>query len=147
MKKWMKILFTILPFLYMVLIWTLSSMPHDTVLRLPSNSVDQFFKESLHVIEFGILHGLFILALLVHGKLTVTTHLVAAVFASFYGFLDEIHQAFVPSRSATVIDAVKDLIGVIAVYLIVQRAYFVNKEGYIGRKMHALESWFTPKSH
>ncbi|TDL32910.1 hypothetical protein E2R51_09610 [Jeotgalibacillus sp. S-D1] len=141
MKKWIKRLCMILPLLYMILIWTLSSMPDDAVVKLPSNSVDRFFKESMHLIEFGILHLLFILALLVNGKLTVATHVVAAVFASFYGFLDEIHQAFVPWRSATVVDAVKDVLGVLVVYLLIQRVYFVKKEGYIGQKMHAFEAW------
>lgn len=141
MKKWMKWVCTVLPLLYMILIWTLSSLPDDAVVKLPSNSVDRFFKETMHLFEFGILHLLFILALLVNGKLTVATHVVAAVFASFYGFLDEIHQAFVPWRSATVIDAVKDVLGVLVVYLLVQRFYFVHKEGTMGRKMHAFEAW------
>lgn len=141
MKKWIKLFLTLLPFLYMILIWTLSSMPHDAVLSLSANSIDQFIKESLHLVEFGILHVLFILALIAHGKLTFTTHVIAAVFAAFYGLLDEIHQAFIPSRSATVIDAVKDLIGVLTVYLVIQRTYFVHQDGFIGRQIQLFESW------
>ncbi|MDG5471204.1 VanZ family protein [Jeotgalibacillus sp. ET6] len=142
MKKWVKIFFTALPFLYMSLIWFLSDRPSDTVLALQNESLDLFIKESLHLVEFGILHFLFIAALLAHGKLTTATHTAAAVFAAFYGLLDEIHQAFVPSRSATVIDAIKDLIGVIIVYVVIQRAYFVQKNGWVAKRLQRFEMWF-----
>ncbi|TFE04100.1 VanZ family protein [Jeotgalibacillus salarius] len=142
MIKWLKLFITALPFMYMILVWVLSSLPHDAVLELPSGSFDRFLKESLHLIEFGILHFLFIAALLVHGKLTVATHTLAAVFAAFYGFVDEIHQAFVPYRSATMIDAVKDVVGVLIVYLVVQRFYFVKKDSILRKLFMRLESYF-----
>ncbi|AJD92317.1 hypothetical protein JMA_30000 [Jeotgalibacillus malaysiensis] len=142
MIKWLKLFITALPFLYMILIWVLSSLPHDAVIELPSGSFDRFLKESLHLIEFGILHFLFIAALLVHGKLNVATHTLAAVFASFYGFVDEIHQAFVPYRSATIIDAVKDIIGVVVVYLLIQRFYFVKKDSFLRNWFVRVEGYF-----
>ncbi|KIL43287.1 VanZ family protein [Jeotgalibacillus campisalis] len=142
MKKWMKSFFTVLPFLYMMLVWFLSSRPSDTVYALRNESLDLFIKESLHLVEFAILHFLFILALLAHGKLTTASHTAAAVIAAFYGLLDEIHQAFVPSRSATLIDAIKDLIGVMIVYILIQRAYFVRKNGWMAKWLQGFESWF-----
>ncbi|WP_227394444.1 VanZ family protein [Jeotgalibacillus aurantiacus] len=142
MKKWLKIIVTALPFLYMILIWILSGLPHNAVVELPNGTVDRFLKESLHLIEFGILHLLFIAALLVHGRLTTATHALAAVFAAFYGFIDEIHQAFVPYRSATAIDAVKDLIGVLLVYMIVQRFYFSKRSNWLRSVFVKIEEWF-----
>ncbi|WP_322420269.1 VanZ family protein [Jeotgalibacillus haloalkalitolerans] len=142
MIKWLKLFITTLPFIYMILIWVLSSLPHDAVIELPSGTFDRFLKESLHLIEFGILHFLFIAALLVHGKLNVATHTLAAVFAAFYGFTDEIHQAFVPYRSATMIDAVKDVIGVLIVYLVVQRFYFVKRDSGLRKLFVRVEGYF-----
>ncbi|PPA69588.1 VanZ family protein [Jeotgalibacillus proteolyticus] len=141
MKRWLKIFVTLLPFLYMILIWALSSLPHDVVFKLQNDLADQFIKESMHVVEFAILHFLFVIALLAHGKLTTTTHLIAAVFAAFYGLLDEIHQAFVPTRSATLIDAIKDLAGVLVVYILIQRAYFIKKNGFLGKRLQSFEKW------
>ncbi|MFB1082120.1 VanZ family protein [Jeotgalibacillus sp. JSM ZJ347] len=143
MIKWLKLFITTLPFIYMILIWVLSSLPHNAVIELPSGSIDRFLKESLHLIEFGILHFLFIAALLVHGKLNVATHTLAAVFAAFYGFTDEIHQAFIPYRSATMIDAVKDVTGVLFVYLVVQRFYFVKKDSGLRRLFVRVERYFA----
>ncbi|WP_022667722.1 VanZ family protein [Desulfospira joergensenii] len=37
--------------------------------------------------------------------------ILALLFASFYGLSDEIHQAFVPSRSASVMDWAADILG------------------------------------
>ncbi|MBM7577927.1 VanZ family protein [Jeotgalibacillus terrae] len=143
MIKWLKLLITALPLMYMILVWVLSSLPHNAVVDLPSGSFDRLLKESLHLIEFGILHFLFILALLIHGKLTVATHTLAAVFAAFYGFVDEIHQAFVPYRSATIIDAVKDIIGVVFVYLAIQRLYFVKRDSRLRKWFVKVERYFA----
>ncbi|NQD68647.1 hypothetical protein HP456_22325, partial [Bacillus haikouensis] len=62
MKLMLKYVLTAAPFLYMMLIWILSSNPDDAVIRFPDNTVDRFIKESLHLIEFAILYGLFVLA-------------------------------------------------------------------------------------
>lgn len=117
----------IAPFLYMGLIWILSSLPHDAVIDTPY-AWDRAFKESLHLIEFGILYILFVLFFAVNGKLTHKTSKISAAIAISYGFIDELHQYFVPYRSATVIDLVKDTIGVLVAYYLVRR-YFLTKKG------------------
>jgi VanZ family protein len=138
MKKIIKWGLTAAPFLYMVLIWYMSSNPDDMILKMEHDRFDRFFKESLHLIEFAILYVLFILALLAHDRLTYMASFLAAMFAGFYGLTDEIHQSFVPYRSATIIDAAKDLLGVAVCLLIVNRTYFRKKTHLIARGMEWL---------
>ncbi|MCM3163801.1 VanZ family protein [Metabacillus litoralis] len=118
-----KAIFTLLPLLYMALIWTLSSFPADAIVNTPF-SFDSLLKESLHLIEFAILYWLIAFAFMAHGRWTERTSLIAAAIAILYGLTDEIHQSFVPARSATVIDFVKDTIGVLVSYYIAKRKFF-----------------------
>ncbi|MFT4416371.1 VanZ family protein [Fredinandcohnia humi] len=138
MRPLIKYLLYIAPFAYMILIWILSSLPSDAIVNTPF-SFDRAFKESLHLIEFGILYGLWVLFLLVRGKLTAKTNIIAAVISIAYGFVDEAHQYFVPYRSATVIDLVKDTIGVLVLFFIIKRSYFGEKFPRIGRILNWIE--------
>ncbi|MFS0821369.1 VanZ family protein [Bacillus sp. 1P02SD] len=126
MKAFLRLLLLIAPFLYMIIIFILSSLPSDAIVNTPF-SWDQAFKESLHLIEFGILYGLWVMFFLVLGKFTPKTSILAAVLSIAYGFSDEFHQYFVPYRSATVIDLVKDTIGVLVLFTIVKVSYFGEK--------------------
>lgn len=127
MKKFAVYVISILPIMYMAVIWILSSYPADTFVKTPF-SFDHLLKESLHLIEFGILYWFFIFAFAVHEKLTEKLSFASAMIAVFYGLCDEIHQYFVPSRSATIIDLIKDTIGVFASYYIVKIFYFQKDE-------------------
>jgi VanZ family protein len=106
----------------MMMVWKMSSLPHDAYLELPVSSIDRFIKESLHLVEFAILYLLFVFAAGANSKLTKANNLLFAIVAGLYGISDEIHQSFVPYRSATLIDAIKDITGVIIAY------YLVNKK-------------------
>src|SRR4051794_21730018 len=108
MKAFLRIVLSIIPFIYMALIWYMSSNPDDLILDLPSSATDRFIKEALHLIEFAILYVLFVVALAANHKLTAAASLTAAIIAGLYGITDELHQSFVPARSATLIDAIKD---------------------------------------
>ncbi|WP_254871149.1 VanZ family protein [Bacillus sp. Marseille-Q1617] len=143
MKTLLKYTLTAAPFLYMMLIWILSSNPDDAVIRFPDSYWDRFIKESLHLIEFAILYGLFVLALLAHGLLRYSINFTVALIAIFYGFVDEIHQSFVPYRSATMIDAAKDLIGVTILFWVVNRTYFRSSNHVVTRYMKRLEGYFN----
>lgn len=110
-----------LPVAYMVFIFILSGMPSNAVVELPDAAIDAFIKESLHLVEFAILYALLVLAAFTTGKFSVKANVILAAIAILYGLSDEIHQSFVPYRSATVIDFVKDTIGVLAA------CYFVNR--------------------
>jgi VanZ family protein len=122
----------------MTLIWTLSGLPHNAVVELPDSAVDRFIKESLHLVEFGILYVLLVLAALTADRLTPALNAFLAIFACFYGILDEIHQSFVPYRSATLIDAVKDITGVLVCW------YFISRSLFEGRfkKLSSILSYF-----
>ncbi|PLR76174.1 hypothetical protein CU633_17085 [Bacillus sp. V3-13] len=117
----------LLPLAYMALIWILSSLPDNAVVELPSSSIDRFTKESLHLVEFAILHVLLAAAFLTFGKFSATANLVCALIAACYGLLDEVHQYFVPYRSATLIDFIKDVIGVTVAWWIIREAYFQRR--------------------
>ncbi|WP_409252236.1 VanZ family protein [Bacillus sp. SCS-153A] len=134
---------TVAPFLYMALIWYMSGNPDDMIIKMKHDQFDRIFKESLHLVEFAILYVLFILALLAHGRLTYTASVIAAIVAGFYGLTDEIHQSFVPYRSATLIDAVKDLTGVAVCLVIVNRTYFKDKTHPVTRGMEWLQAKLT----
>lgn len=123
----------VIPFLYMGLIWFLSSKPADAYVRF--SYADSLIKESMHLIEFAILYVLFVLFLAVDGKLTKKANWISAVVACLYGLTDEIHQFFVPYRSCTVIDLIKDVTGVTVCFIIVYRGYFLHK--------NRVGSWLT----
>lgn len=129
------------PFAYMALIWFLSSKPADAYMDT-GYSWEGAFKESLHLIEFGILYLLLILFFLIDRKLTTKTNILCAAIAIAYGITDEIHQSFVPARSATVIDFVKDTIGVLIAYFFIHHAYFGNRFKQLGALLRKIETKF-----
>ncbi len=131
MQKAFRVIVTLLPLLYMIAIWVMSSLPDDVILDLPSSPVDRFIKEALHLVEFAILYMLLVAAFAANHRLTPRLSLVAAIVACLYGIVDEIHQSFVPYRSATLIDVVKDIIGVLAAYFHVKYHYFYRKHGFL----------------
>lgn len=137
MWKW---LFRVLPFLYMGVIWTLSSFPANAVVELPDLSLDSFIKESMHLIEFAILYLLFVFAMhTTNIPFSKKINLVCAVIACLYGVTDEIHQSFVPSRSATLIDVVKDVTGVAICWYFIDRASFQKRFPKIASFLHFLK--------
>lgn len=133
MFRW---LIKVLPFLYMGVIWVLSSNPADAFVKF--SFADSLIKESLHLVEFAILYVLFMLFFAIDGKLTKKTNWLAAVVAALYGLADEIHQSFVPYRSATVIDFIKDITGITVCFIIVYRGYFLG-ENRVGRWLNHLK--------
>lgn len=138
----LRIILKIAPFLYMALIWMLSSNPSDKYVTF--SIADSIIKESLHLIEFAILYILLVLFFLTERNLTKKTNVIAAILACLYGLLDEIHQYFVPSRSATLIDLIKDVTGVTVCYWIIYRGYFLRKNK-VGTVLRKLEKVITIK--
>jgi len=59
--------------------------------------------------------------------------------AILYGLVDEIHQSFMPYRSATVIDFVKDTLGVLVLSHFMHHAYFSGKFTRLGRMLRGFE--------
>lgn len=133
MKKLFYYVSLALPIAYMIAIWVMSSLPHNAVIELPNSRVDVILKESLHLVEFAILYVLFVIPLAISGKLTLKTSMIVAIISATYGVADEIHQSFVPYRSATIIDVVKDWIGVIAAWAHVRYHYFHRKKSILNK--------------
>ncbi|MCM3123784.1 MULTISPECIES: VanZ family protein [unclassified Mesobacillus] len=139
MKKLLVWILRILPFAYMAAIWIMSSLPDTAVIELPDRGVDRFLKESLHLVEFGILYVLLVLAALTTGRFNPVMSFAFMGVAILYGLLDEIHQSFVPARSATVIDFIKDVIGVLAASHFIHHAYFSGKFVWLGKVLRGIE--------
>ncbi|RST72572.1 VanZ family protein [Siminovitchia acidinfaciens] len=134
-----KYVLRILPYLYILFIWVQSSWFNpESVYRL-SNYLSfrlivliGFCLELAHLIEFGILYLLIIIAFLTYGNLTKKKEILAMGAAILYGIVDEIHQLFTPYRSFSTVDIIKDVIGVVVMWWIVRRAYYKEKPPTIG---------------
>ena len=96
---------------YMGLIWTLSSMP----IALPLGSIP-FKDKGVHVVEYGVLAALYAYAIYRTWPLQswLRTLLFAALLTFVWGYLDELHQAFVPGRNSDAMDLLADSIGALA---------------------------------
>ena len=141
-SKLVRLLLILAPFAYMIFVWILSSLPSDAIIDT-NYSFDNAFKESLHLIEFGILYGFWVLFLLVLNKFNLKTNVIVAVISILYALTDEIHQSFIPYRSATVIDFIKDTIGVLVVFWIVRRFYFSEKPSKVKRLLTWVRETFA----
>ena len=58
------VIFSVSSFIYMIAIWMMSSHSSDAIVELPNSEWDGYIKESLHLVEFGILYLFLALALL-----------------------------------------------------------------------------------
>lgn len=103
---------------YMALIWQLSSR----VLTFPKGPDVPLIDKWVHLAEYGVLCGLVAFALDVTLASTASptpasparaarAAAVATLVASGWGLLDELHQAFVPGRSAEFGDLLADVLG------------------------------------
>jgi VanZ family protein len=131
----------VLPVLYMYLIWYQSShfrpqtMGTDPKLRLASMGG---LLENAHYIEFGILYAMLLCAALTYGAFTKNKERLALVLSILYAVLDEVHQHYVPYRSMSISDLLKDGVG-IAVAFVIVRYYYRHPRSWIGRWMRKLQ--------
>ena len=133
----------ILPLLYMGCIWYLSGRPSDSVIVL--GFYDAMIKESLHLVEFAILYCLVVLALLAKSELSPSGTRLAVIISIVYAFMDEFHQFFIPSRSASLVDLLKDTMGIAVAWYLINRAYFKNKNSRIGKLLHGITARLAPR--
>lgn len=91
----------------MTLIFVLSSMS-----RLPPAA---YVADDgvMHALEYGLLAALLLRALIGARwrRLTVGAAGLAVLLATLYGVTDEVHQRFVPGRTAEIVDLTADAIG------------------------------------
>jgi polysaccharide biosynthesis protein VpsQ len=93
-----------------------------------------FGLELLHFIEFGILYFLMIVLALTFGPLNVKKETIAIAISVSYAVIDEIHQYYVPFRSFSLGDIIKDFIGIIVIW------YFVRKSTSKGQLLNKISS-------
>ncbi|MDF0727743.1 VanZ family protein [Cytobacillus sp. S13-E01] len=130
---------TLLPFLYMLFIWLQSSKFNPSQLEYIYPTIHPIVfltigatLELAHLIQFGILYLLIIVAFLTYDELNSKKEKVALTIALLYGITDEIHQYFVPFRSFSSIDVLKDIIGVLVIWFLIRRKYYSSNHSRIG---------------
>jgi polysaccharide biosynthesis protein VpsQ len=121
----------VLPFLYMALIWIQTSNFDPESVYMLSTQIDMKILiligaglELAHLFEFGLLYLFLVMAFLIFGKLSYKMEMLAAILAVGYGFVDELHQYFIPFRSFSLVDLLKNGIGVWAIFYIVRNKYY-----------------------
>lgn len=142
MKLLTRLVLTLIPILYMVFIWIQSSYFDPESLSGLSSQISfevilflGIFLELSHLFEFGILYFFIIMAFLSFGKLTFFKEIIAILLAFSYGVVDEIHQMYVPYRSASILDLVKNTIGIMVFWWIIHRDYFKRTHSKFSRAM------------
>lgn len=91
-----------------------------------------------HLFQFAILYALLVMAFLTFGKLSVKIEILLFAVSVLYGVLDEIHQYYVPFRSFSITDLIKDSIGVVVVSYIIHKKYFHHKRSRLGRFLRSI---------
>jgi polysaccharide biosynthesis protein VpsQ len=85
-----------------------------------------------HLFEFGILYFLLIMAILSYGHLKKWKEVLVLTFSISYGLMDEIHQLYVPFRSFSIVDLIKNVIGVFIIAFLIHKNYFKSKGSRFG---------------
>ena len=141
---------TLLPILYMLFIWLQSSKFNPSQLEYIYPSIHPIVflmiggtLELAHLIQFGILYLLIIVAFLTYGQLNSNKEKIALTIALLYGIIDEIHQFFVPFRSFSSIDIVKDVIGVLVFWYIIRSKYYHNNQTKLGTFLKGVTKFST----
>jgi VanZ family protein len=95
----------------MALIWLASSLPKRAPFEIFPHQ-----DKAVHLIEYAILSGLYCFAIARTWTLQKkpSVLLLASSLAALWGALDELHQAYVPLRSAEATDAIADALGALA---------------------------------
>jgi len=114
-------------FLWMGLIFVLSSIPGNYFPEEPFDLFDKF----VHATLFGILTYLIYRGFQYQNKSFFLKHFSIAIaffICVVYGIFDELHQEFVPGRMPDVTDALADIIGGGFVSLLLLIYNFKNKK-------------------
>lgn len=133
-------LFILITIGYMFMIWIQSSHFNPESLSPISSTFNKTVfliigasLEFAHLFQFGLLYFFIILVCLSFGPLKRWQEVTAVIIALSYGIVDEVHQLFVPFRSFSIGDLVKDTIGILVSWWIIHRNYFNKDESKIGR--------------
>lgn len=134
--KW---ILRVLPILYAILIWLQSSYFNPESVHAFSDYIGYTMivligicLELAHLVEFGILYFLIILAFLTWGDLTFKKEVIGIIAAVSYGVIDEIHQFFTLYRSFSIVDIIKNTLGVAVIWWIMHKLYFKDQNSKVG---------------
>jgi len=106
-----------LTFAYMTVIYYLSDQSEMTA-DIP---MDFGLDKILHGIEFGVLGILLYISLRVSFTLTVKKSMWLAIgFAVLYAVSDEVHQSFIPNRTASAADVLADSLGAVVFVFVIR---------------------------
>ena len=111
--------------LWLLIIFVQSSLPAIELPKIDVISSDKL----IHIGVYGFLAVLCYISIIHISKSNIFSakpFIWAFLITSIYGASDEIHQYFVPNRSAEVLDWAADVIGAIIVVLII-KYYLQNK--------------------
>ncbi|MEH7441323.1 VanZ family protein [Bacillus sp. JJ1122] len=140
-----RLFFISITLFYMCFIWLQSSHFDPESLSPISSSINKTVYlligaslEFAHLFLFGILYLCIILVFLSFGTLRRWQEVIAVIIALSYGVVDEIHQLYVPFRSFSVIDLLKDAIGVFAFWWVINRSYFYKQNSRIGQWLSSM---------
>jgi polysaccharide biosynthesis protein VpsQ len=135
-----RLFFIFLTIGYMAFIWIQSSYFDPESLVGFKSSLSKFVflligasLEFAHLFQFGLMYLCIVIVFLSFGRLRTWQEVTAAGIALAYGIVDEIHQLYVPFRSFSIADLLKDTIGIVVFWWVVHRSYFYNKDSKIGR--------------
>ncbi|MHA7139542.1 VanZ family protein [Rossellomorea arthrocnemi] len=92
--------------------------------------------ELFHFIEFGLLYLMIIFFLLTFGYLTMKKEMIGVFFSTSYSLIDEIHQYYIPFRSFSIGDIVKNFIGIIIFVYIVRKLLKTKRNSRLGNLLH-----------
>ena len=112
----------------MVIIFVLSSM--SQLPRVPGGfDVDDGVA---HAVAYGVLAALLLRGLTGGAlrRVSVEAAWLAVLLATLYGVTDEVHQRFVPGRTAEVADLIADAVGAIAAAGLIWAWSIVTVRGY-----------------
>lgn len=110
-------LLTILPIIYVALVWLQSRFFNPSVFA--HRPFIGTWLEHGHFVLFAILYALILLALASYGRITLRKECIAALIAMCCALADEWHQHYVPFRSSTLDDMFKNLTGIIVIALFI----------------------------
>lgn len=140
-----KLLFIFVTIGYMAFIWIQSShfnpenlVGLSSVISMPIILFIGAGLELAHLFQFGLLYLCIIIIFISFGEMKTWQEVTAAVIALAYGVIDEIHQFFVPFRSFSIGDLMKDAIGVIVFWWVTHRSYFNKKKSKIGNWLRSI---------
>lgn len=111
-----KIPFTWLTLVYAILILIVSSIPNLKTPQLGFENQDKLY----HFIEYSIFSVLLFFTLLNSNKnfLRKNVLLISILIGASFGILDELHQKFIPGRTADILDFTADFVGITIIQIV-----------------------------